>query len=69
MLFIFILGAIIFLIVEHTLAFFLVFVPLEIVFLIVFLGALLSHRCAMPKIFTLPIFFGVIILALLIVCM
>ena len=63
-----ILGIIAFLLMEHALAFWLVFVPLAILFVITAVGLVRKGRGAMGSIMTLLFIFILAIVVLLIIC-
>lgn len=67
--FVIILGIIAFLVMEHPVAFWLVFVPLAITFIVVLAKGLIGNtRKAIGSIVILPIILLLMILALLIIC-
>lgn len=63
-----ILGIIAFLLMEHALAFWLVFVPLVILFVLAALGLVRNRRGAIGNILTMLFVFILAIVALVIIC-
>lgn len=62
----FILGIIAFLIMEHLAAFWLVFVPLAIIFVVIFVNLLRKRSGALGRIISLMVVFSLMIVALLV---